>query len=127
VVAADKTFAGRLVMRLLESQSSLSNSDEALKAVRARLDDPVQDIGPAPEGPPDVIIDRIELAYVFQMPPARAPEGFTSSPTQLVYELTGHSSDGRYTVSYDLEATTPATPAAPAIEPALVPPLTPAP
>ena len=127
VVAADKTFADRPVLRLLETQSSSSNSDEALKALRAELDNPIRDIGPAPEGPQDVIIDRIELAYVFQLPPERAPEGFTSPPTQLIYELTGHSSDGRFTVTYDLEATAPTSSAAPTIEPPLVPPLTPAP
>lgn len=127
VLVADQTFAGRPVLRLLETQSSSSNSDEALKALRAELDNPIHDIGPANEGPQDVIIDRVELAYVFQTPPLRAPEGFASSPTQLVYELTGHSSDGRFTVTYDLEATALTTPAVPTIEPPLIPPLTPAP
>ncbi len=74
-----------------------------------------------------MIIDRVELAYVFQTPPQRAPAGFTSSSTQLIYELTGHSSDGRYTVTYDLEATSPATSVTPEIESTLVPLLTPAP
>jgi hypothetical protein len=119
----DETFASRSVLRLLETRSSSSNSEEALQALRAELDDPVQDIGPAPDAPQDVIVDRVELAYVFQLPPERAPEGFTASPTEVIYELTGHSSDGRFTVTYDLDATSP-TPLV--IEPTIAMP-TPAP
>jgi Tol biopolymer transport system component len=111
VIVADKAFAGRPILRLLETRSSTGNPEEVIRVMRAELDNPIQDVGLVNEGPQDVIIDRVELAYVFQPPPLRAPEGFASSPTELVYELTGHSSDGRFTVTYDLEATSPTTPA----------------
>ncbi len=120
----DETFAGRPVLRLLQTQSGTNMPEEALQTLRASLANPVQDIGPAPEAPRDVIVDRIELAYVVQLAPGRAPAGAATSPTQLMYELTGHSSDGRFTVTYDLDAT---TPLAATIEPPLVPPASPAP
>lgn len=103
----DETFAGRPVLRLLQTQSGTNMPEEALQTLRASLTNPVQDIGPAPEAPRDVIVDRIELAYVVQLAPRRAPAGAATSLTQLMYELTGHSSDGRYTVTYDLAATAP--------------------
>ena len=54
-----------------------------------------------------MIIDQIELAYVFQTPPSPDNAVAPQSAADLIYRLTGHSSDGRYTATYDLAAVAP--------------------
>ncbi len=110
VVVSGKTVAGRPVLRMRGMQPG-RDIEPLVESLRARLDNTIQEVGPLDFGPEDVIIDRIELVLSFQVPPIRPsmPTGqpvpeITLPPAEPLYRLFGRSSDGQYTVTYDLVA-----------------------
>ena len=106
-VEPGKTLAGRSLLRLMEEGGTTSdNLTQFIQMMRDRLENPIQNIV-GESGPTDMIIDQIELAYVFQTPPSPDNAVAPQSAADLIYRLTGHSSDGRYTATYDLAAVAP--------------------
>ena len=109
IIVPDKTFAGRPLLRTREMIPGTGDSESAIESLHQRLENPIRDLGSMDYGPEDVVIDQIELVYGFQtLPPSKpsaSPTDFTLPPTELLYRLIGHSSDGQYTLTYDLAAT----------------------
>ncbi|HSD84212.1 MAG TPA: hypothetical protein VLG46_10150, partial [Anaerolineae bacterium] len=104
VTAPDQTYGGYPIVRTAEIHVNSDGSAEILPQLRERLANPIQDIELESRGPVDAVIDRIELVYVFQWLPPGASPADGSTVADVGYHVTGHSSDNRYTLAYDLRA-----------------------